>query len=128
VVEYASADAVRRGGGAGHKLRKKSTEVHGEGHSRRHTRDSVADDEANEKGSTTMTTTTTTTTTPSNAQEKGTAADRRSDTFTKSKVTNGTRTWKSKSSRPTPGAALALAKREQVAIVPSQGRRITFDE
>jgi hypothetical protein len=124
VVEYASADAVRRGGGAGHKPRKKSTEVHGEGHSRRKTRDSVADDEVDEKGFTT----TKTITTPSKAQEKSTATDRRSDTYAKSKVTNGTRTRKSKSSRPTPGAALALAKREQVAIVPSQGRRITFDD
>jgi RNA recognition motif-containing protein len=127
VVEYASADAVRRGGGAGHKPRKKTTEVHSGGHSRRKTRDSVVDDEVNEKGSTT--TTATTTTTPSKAQnEKSTAADRRSDTSSKSKVTNGTRTWKSKPPRPTPGAALALAKREQVAIVPSQGRRITFDD
>lgn len=29
--------------------------------------------------------------------------------------------------RPAPGAALALAKREQVGIVPSQGTKITFD-
>jgi RNA recognition motif-containing protein len=129
VVEYASADAVRRGGGAGHKPRKKSTEVHGEGHSRRKTRDSVVDDEVNEKGPTTTTTTTTTTSTPSKAQkEKSTATDRRSDRSAKPKVTNETRTRKSKSSRPAPGAALALAKREQVAIVPSQGRRITFDD
>jgi hypothetical protein len=114
---------VRRGGGAGHKPRKKSTEVHGEGHSRRKTRDSVADDEVDEKGSTT------TTTTFSKAQKDGsTATDRRSDTSAKSKLTYGTRTRKSKSSRPAPGAALALAKRGQVAIVPSQGRRITFDE
>jgi hypothetical protein len=28
--------------------------------------------------------------------------------------------------RPKPGAALALAKRESVAIVPSQGQKITF--
>jgi RNA recognition motif-containing protein len=125
VVEYASADAVRRGGGPGHKPRKKSTEVRGEGHSRRKTRDSVVDDEVNEKGSTT----TKTITTPSKAQkEESTAGDRRSDTSAKSKVPIGTRTRKSKSSRPTPGAALALAKREQVAIVPSQGRRITFDD
>ena len=122
MVEYASADAVRRGGGPGHKPRKKSTEVYGEVHSRRKTRDSVADDEVDGKGSTT------TITTPSKVQEKSTATDRRSDTYAKSKVTNGTRTRKSKSSRPTPGAALALAKREQVAIVPSQGRRITFDD
>jgi RNA recognition motif-containing protein len=124
VVEYASADAVRRGGGPGHKPRKKSGEVHGEGHSRRKRRDSVVGDEANEKGSTT------TTTTPSRAQEKekSTTVDRRSDRSAKSNVINGTRTWKSKSSRPAPGAALALAKREQVAIVPHQGRRITFDD
>ena len=128
MVEYASADAVRRGGGAGHKPRKKSTEVHSEGRSRPKARNSVVEDEVNEKIS--PTTTTTTTTTPSMAQkEKSTAAaDRRSDTSAKSKVTHGTRTWKSKSSRPAPGAALAMAKREQVAIVPSQGRRITFDE
>ena len=123
VVEYASADAVRRGGGAGHKPRKKSTEVHSEGHSRRKRRDSVADNEADEKGFTP----TTSITTPSKAQnrEKSTAAGQRSGSSTKSKVTNGTRTRKS---RPAPGAALALAKREQVAIVPSQGRRITFDD
>lgn len=130
VVEYASADAVRRGAGAGHKPRKKSTEVHSEGpsHSRRKRRDLLVDDESIEKGSTTTSTTTaTTTTTPSKAQnnEKSTAADRWSDISAKPKITNGTRTRKS---RPTPGAALALAKREQVAIVPSQGRRITFDE
>lgn len=29
-------------------------------------------------------------------------------------------------SRPKPGAALALAKRESIAIVPSQGQKITF--
>lgn len=29
-------------------------------------------------------------------------------------------------SRPKPGAALALAKRESAAIIPSQGRKITF--
>ena len=113
MVEYASTDAVRRGGGPGHKPRKKSTEVHSEGHSRRKTRDSaaVADDEVNEKG---PTTTTTTTSLKAQKKEKGTAADsdRRDDTFTKSKVTNGTRTRKSKPSRPAPGAALALAKRE----------------
>jgi RNA recognition motif-containing protein len=126
VVEYASADAVRRGGGAGHKPRKKLTEVHGEGHPRRKRRDSVVDEEANERGSTTtMTTTTTATPLKAPENEKSTATGRRSDISAKSKFTNGTRTRKS---RPAPGAALALAKREQVAIVPSQGRRITFDD
>ncbi len=123
VVEYASADAVRRGGGAGHKPRKKSTEGHSEGHSRSKRRDSVVDDGVNEGGSTV-------TTIPQSKpqKEKSTAAGRRSDTSTKPEVKNGTRNRKSKSSRPAPGAALALAKREQVAIVPSQGRRITFDD
>lgn len=121
MVEYASAEAVRRGGGAGHKPRKKLTEVHSEGHSlRKRTRDSTADNRTQEKGSTT-----TTTTLPKAQTERSTAADRQSDTSAKSKVTNGTRTRKS---RPAPGAALALAKREQVAIVPSQGRRITFSD
>ena len=124
MVEYASADAVRRGGGAGHKPRKKLTEVHSEGHlHRKRTRDSVADDRV-KKGSAT-TTTTTTTTIPKAQTERSTAADRRSNTSAKSKFANGTRTRKS---RPAPGAALALAKREQVAIVPSQGRRITFSD
>ncbi|KAF8961067.1 hypothetical protein BDZ97DRAFT_1703478 [Flammula alnicola] len=39
--------------------------------------------------------------------------------------TEGTR-HKGPKSRPKPGAALALAKRESVAIVPSEGRKITF--
>ncbi len=122
MVEYASADAVRRGGGAGHKPRNKSTEGHAEGTSRSKKRNSVVDNETNEEG---FPATTTTNSDPQ--KEKSTATGRRNDTSTKSKVNNGTRTWKSKS-RPAPGAALALAKREQVAIVPSQGRRITFDD
>jgi RNA recognition motif-containing protein len=115
VVEYASADAVRRGGGAGHKPRKMSTE----GHSRSKRRDLLAGgDKAHEKGSMA------TTTTISKPQEEK-SAGRGSDASSKPKINNATRTRKS---RPAPGAALALAKREQVAIVPSQGRRITFDD
>lgn len=34
--------------------------------------------------------------------------------------------WES-SGRPRPGAALAMAKREQVGIVPGQGQKISFD-
>lgn len=121
MVEYASADAVRRGGGLGHKPRKKPTEGHSEGHSRSKRRESLVGDETNEKGFMA-----TTPTNPELQKEKSTAAaGRGNDTTSKSKVNNGTRIRKS---RPAPGAALALARREQVAIVPSQGRRITFDD
>jgi hypothetical protein len=120
VVEYASADAVRRGGGAGHKPRKKSAEGHNEGYPHRKKRDMLEGDTANEKGHMA-----TSITNSKLEKEKSTAAGRGNDASAKSKVNNGTRTRKS---RPAPGAALALAKREQVAIVPSQGRRITFDD
>ena len=116
VVEYASADAVRRGGGPGHKPRK----MPAEGRPRTKRRDVLVGDEANEKD-----TMATTTTNSKLEKEKSTVAGRGNDTPARSKVNNGTRTRKS---RPAPGAALALAKREQVAIVPSQGRRITFDD
>jgi hypothetical protein len=118
VVEYASADAVRRGGGPGHKPRKIPTEGHSEGRPRSKGRDSLVGDNANEKAN--MATTTTTNAKPQ--KEKSTTANGRgSDAFAKSK-------GHTRKSRPAPGAALALAKREQVAIVPSQGRRITFDD
>jgi hypothetical protein len=120
VVEYASADAVRRGGGAG--PRPKNVKASGgEGHSHRKKKlGSTVDDRADERDLTTMATTMTIKKSKPQEEEKG----RRGGTFAKAKVTSGT----SRKSRPTPGAALALAKREQVAIVPSQGRRITFDD
>ncbi|KAH9077129.1 hypothetical protein EDB83DRAFT_2504390 [Lactarius deliciosus] len=92
VVEYASADAVRRGGGAGSRPNKTKGRPE--------------------------------TTTPSSVprdDDKSMDSGRRSSAS--SKVDRGTR-----KARPAPGAALALAKREQVAIVPSQGRRIIFDD
>ncbi|KAI0005058.1 hypothetical protein BJV74DRAFT_875612 [Russula compacta] len=119
VVEYASADAVRRGQGVGHKLKKTSTESSSEGYARKKRRGSAADDGAGEKSGAA-----TTTTNSKLQEEKSTGAGRRSGAVAKPRV-DGHRTRKS---RPAPGAALALAKREQVAIVPSQGRRITFDD
>ncbi|KAI9513352.1 hypothetical protein F5148DRAFT_295223 [Russula earlei] len=120
VVEYASADAVRRGGGGGHRPKKISTEVSGEGHAgvRRKRRDPEVDDRADEKARSTATTTR-----AQSHEEKSTAAGGRDRPSAKWKNNHGTR-----KSRTTPGAALAQAKREQVAIVPSQGRRITFDD
>ncbi|KAH9977733.1 hypothetical protein BGW80DRAFT_1283929 [Lactifluus volemus] len=122
VVEYASADAVRRGGGGGAGPRPKNVKASGgEGHSHRKKKlGSTVDDRADERDLTTMATTMTIKKSKPQEEEKG----RRGGAFAKAKVTSGT----SRKSRPTPGAALALAKREQVAIVPSQGRRITFDD
>ena len=119
MVEYASADAVRRGQGVGHKLKKTSTESSSEGYARRKRRDLAADDGAGEKSGGAATTTNS-----KLQEEKGTAAGRRRGAYTKPKVDD----HRTRKSRPAPGAALALAKREQVAIVPSQGRRITFSD
>ena len=79
VVEYASAEAVRRGGGGGLPR-------------------------------------------PVKPVKKGPHSERREEVGTKGKekvVVNDR-------SRPKPGAALALAKRETVAIIPSRGQKITF--
>jgi RNA recognition motif-containing protein len=120
VVEYASADAVRRGGGAGPRPRKTSAEGTGEGHTRRKKRESAVGDRANDESHTAAGITTKNS---KPQEERGMAPNRWSGPSAKAKVnSSGTR-----KPRPAPGAALALAKREQVAIVPSQGRRITFD-
>jgi hypothetical protein len=125
VVEYASADAVRRGGGRGHKPKRTSTEGPRESHARSKKRDSamMGDDDTNGKSDTE-----TTITSSKPQEERSTAAAgarRRSGASAKRKVVDY---GKHRKSRPAPGAALALAKREQVAIVPSQGRRIKFDD
>jgi len=118
VVEYASADAVRRGGGAGHKPKKAPAEYPSEGHAYRKRHDRTVGDGADEKRSTAAIATN-----PRPQEKESTAAGRRSGASTNAEVARKTR-----KSRTAPGAALALAKREQVAIVPSQGRRITFDD
>lgn len=121
-VEYASADAVRRGGGAGHKRKPKgaSTEAPEESRARSKRRDSTVGDGAHGRDDVE-----TTITSPKTQEERSTATTHGNDAFAKPKPKADHRRHKS---RPTPGAALALAKREQVAIVPSQGRRITFDD
>ena len=118
MVEYASAEAVRRGGGPGHKPKKTSSEGAKESQSRRKERDSAVDDGASGKRFTEAITTS-----AKPPEEKSTAIGRRTGKSAKSKVDHGKH-----KSRLAPGAALALAKREQVAIVPSQGRRITFGD
>ncbi|KAH9179650.1 hypothetical protein EDB89DRAFT_500448 [Lactarius sanguifluus] len=117
VVEYASADAVRRGGGAGSRPNKVSSPIATVGKAHRERRESVVGNRGERKGRPE-------TTTPSSVprdDDKSIDSSRRSGAS--SKVDRGTR-----KARPAPGAALALAKREQVAIVPSQGRRIIFDD
>ena len=121
MVEYASADAVRRGGGAGHKRKPKSasTEAPKDSHARSKRRDSTMGDGVHGKSDME----TTITSLKSQEEGKSTAASRRNGASAKPMVDH-----RRHKSRPAPGAALALAKREQVAIVPSQGRRITFDD
>jgi len=124
VVEYASADAVRRGGGAGHKRKPKSasTEAPKESHARSKRRDSTMGDTNHGKND--METGTTITSSKSQ-EERSTATGWGNGASAKPKPKVDHRRHKS---RPAPGAALAMAKREQVAIVPSQGRRIKFDD
>jgi len=116
VVEYASADAVRRGGGAGPRPNKVSSLIAVTRPARRERRESVVSNRGERKSRPE-----TTNLTSGPRDEKSMDSGRRSGATRK--VDNGTR-----KSRPAPGAALALAKREQVAIVPSQGRRIKFDD
>ncbi|KAN0132643.1 hypothetical protein V8E53_009659 [Lactarius tabidus] len=104
VVEYASADAVRRGGGAGSRPKKEREPAEG---NRGERKDRIE---------------TTVSTSGPLDDEKSMDSGRRSGASRK--VDNGTK----RKSRPAPGAALALAKRESVAIVASQGRKITFDD
>jgi RNA recognition motif-containing protein len=105
VVEYASPDAVRRGGGGPPRGSKNALP------SKQASRNN---DEMQQKWQKT------TDEAESKPETIRPAGDRDSKTF--KKKGDGRR------SRPAPGAALALAKREQIAIVPSQGTKITFDK
>ena len=117
VVEYASADAVRRGGGAGPRP-KGSSGVATAGKDRRERRESAEGKRGEKKGH--LETAVSTLGPPD--EEKSMDSGRRSGGAFRT-VVKGAR-----KSRPAPGAALALAKRERVAIVASQGRKIIFDD
>ena len=120
VVEYASPDAVRRGAPKGKSSdgpiakdrRKRPTRPH---------QDSRSNRPFAEPKEVTKTV---------DANDEGPAAD--SDlvnpTFAvKERISSkGGVRHKGPKTRPKPGAALALAKRESAAIVPSQGHKITF--
>ncbi|KAI0315975.1 hypothetical protein OF83DRAFT_1129364 [Amylostereum chailletii] len=110
VVEYASADAVRRGGGGPRPPKDGQRKDAAKGTTRpsfeSRKRPRLGKDEADEAVSYEVAPE------PKQTPSKPFAANRKDQ---------------GKRPRATPGAALALAKREQVAIVPSQGTKITFD-
>lgn len=121
VVEYAGADAVRRGAPKSAKL--VDREHKGKGGDRppradnpRYKRDRLPR-QVEEQPKTTET------------AEAVKPRQRKSwdgkDSPAKGDIVHGVR-HKGPKTRPKPGAALALAKRESVAIVPSQGKKITF--
>ncbi|ETW84032.1 hypothetical protein HETIRDRAFT_444047 [Heterobasidion irregulare TC 32-1] len=108
VVEYASADAVRRGGGpgaAGARIKR----LHEANRLDPRKRQRVDSEPSNAH---------------SEAQE---VAPRKEGREGRDSGSGRPRGGGGKRPRPTPGAALALAKREQAAIVPSLGTKITFD-
>jgi hypothetical protein len=130
VVEYASADAVRRGApkGKGDGVFKGSRAARPErtwGGGDKSPKKFGAQDQEHEHGGQ-----------PQGKGDAGAAAD----VSAGDEEAPAKRTWEHKEtsqvnkdgrhkgprSRPKPGAALALAKRESIAIVPSQGQKITF--
>jgi len=123
VVEYASPDAVRRGGGLVHS---KDRKPQGEKRSSReqrprdkpphvaeqsHKRKARVEEEAGADDD-------------GQAQSSPLKRQRVEDDSQSSR--KGTKGGKPPRARPKPGAALALAKRETAAIVPSQGKKIVF--
>ena len=119
VVEYASADAVRRGGGPGSRPNNKgSSGVTTAGKDRHERREPAEGNREEKKGHLE----TAVSTSGPRDEEKSMDSGQRSGGASRT-VVKGAR-----KSRPAPGAALALAKRERVAIVASQGRKITFDD
>lgn len=121
VVEYASADAVRRGapktkredgaGGAGAERmpqRRKEAKSRGPRAEKKLEREKKSGDAA------------------SNELPKPSAWPASRDRSTHHDAESGGRERKGPKNRPKPGAALALAKRESAAIVPSQGKKVVF--
>ena len=115
ILQYASPDAVRRGGtGTGHtstvkKIEKKKMGPRGERLQRRAALARMRGEEHNEK-----------------------IADAKKSALVRAKTEKVMKFKSSRGkqehfrSRPKPGAALAQAKRESVAIIPSKGQKIKF--
>lgn len=115
-VEYASPDAVRRGGGPG--PRPERSKYQNRDQQRREPRTSVAEaggDSMMEDGA------------GAGGVDDGAGAVE--DSPQRRREGNGERVRLDRKGKPRtkPGAALAAAQREQAAIVPSLGKKITFD-
>ncbi|KAF8592759.1 hypothetical protein K439DRAFT_1324152 [Ramaria rubella] len=108
VVEFASADAVRRGGGPGAKAHRDNKEAPKGGNNiRKHDRSEGYSRDRPKKLDAEVT------------ENQDEPPQKKAKTFDRNE--RG-----SKGKRTKPGAALALAKREKVAIVPSSGKKIVF--
>ncbi|KAL0950098.1 hypothetical protein HGRIS_010099 [Hohenbuehelia grisea] len=135
VVEYASAEAVRRGGGLGGPKVRKDGSMRKDGHSPSKRQPSQSHASSRPRGEArysqpeaveTATNTLVSEDKPSGEQAtKWTGAEAALSDRSGGKDANRGRT-KGPRARPKPGAALALAKRESAAILPSQGKKIVF--
>ncbi|KAH9951716.1 hypothetical protein B0H21DRAFT_801113 [Amylocystis lapponica] len=114
VVEYASPDAVRRGGGPRNNGTRSAPPREGARSPKRKAR--AEEDEADEGGDGIGV----------EPIEETPLKRRRVDSTSRTPARDS-RGGKPPRTRTKPGAALAQAKRETVAIVPSQGRKIVFD-
>jgi RNA recognition motif-containing protein len=111
VVEYASADAVRRGGGP------RLQSEHKSGPGKRHS-DRQPDTESRPRSQSR----------PRRRDEKEHSTQQDAADSTRRNQKEGPRHIKADRvrGRPKPGAALAQAPRESAAIIPSQGQKIVF--
>lgn len=123
-VEYASADAVRRGGGPGPRPerskynREGRDDARGDRDQRRGPRTSVIDageDAVMDDG------------TGDRSVGVGAGGGAGEDSGPPKRKEERVRLDRKGKPRTKPGAALAAAQREQAAIVPSLGKKITFD-
>ena len=120
VVEFASPDAVRRGGGGPRPPRDSEGARKGrqDGDYSPRKRQKVSDGSAPAESADAPAFD------PARSRE---GRDGKTDTHGGRPTRERPGKDRGKRHRPAPGAALALAKREQVGIVPSQGTKITFD-
>ena len=125
VVEYASPDAVRRGAPKGKSADGSARKVKGTPRSNRpkgHSEETKETDHKPEEDAHTTEAAVDVAETPA---AKSSPKKQRDNKERAGAKPEGVR-QKGPKSRPKPGAALALAKRESAAIVPSQGQKITF--
>lgn len=128
VVEYASPDAVRRGGGprgddtSKDKRKGKDKDTSGEHGSHKHlSKRKVVSEDVDNEGDAEMGDE------AQETQERPATKKRRTDGNADAPRTHRyAKEGKPPKARPKPGAALALAKRETATIVPSQGKKIVF--